>query len=144
MCSLLLASAKPWQTLCLFVQIINYSTRMFQAKFEEAKYLTLGVGVVNVTFTLVAVSRGFFPPTKKPQSQVLISLQFFRVRIKKYQTLHALLILVWGKEVVARVGLASFQFTQPNGHWLSGIHEVTRCVWVNNIATYGDSMKFCF
>lgn len=30
---------------------------MFQAKFEEAKYLTLGVGVVNVTFTLVAVSR---------------------------------------------------------------------------------------
>lgn len=38
------------------MQIINYSTRMFQAKFEEAKYLTLGVGVVNVTFTLVAVS----------------------------------------------------------------------------------------
>lgn len=29
---------------------------MFQAKFDEAKYLTLGVGAVNVTFTLVAVS----------------------------------------------------------------------------------------
>ncbi|XP_075904828.1 solute carrier family 2, facilitated glucose transporter member 1 [Nelusetta ayraudi] len=37
-----------------FNAIINYSTRMFQAKFEEAKYLTLGVGFVNVTFTLVA------------------------------------------------------------------------------------------
>ncbi|KAJ0008739.1 hypothetical protein NQD34_016154 [Periophthalmus magnuspinnatus] len=35
-------------------KIINYSTRMFQAKFEEAKYLTLGVGAVNVFFTLVA------------------------------------------------------------------------------------------
>lgn len=29
---------------------------MFQAKFDQAKYLTLGVGAVNVTFTLVAVS----------------------------------------------------------------------------------------
>ncbi|KAJ0062933.1 hypothetical protein NL108_009433 [Boleophthalmus pectinirostris] len=37
-----------------FNAIINYSTRMFQAKFEEAKYLTLGVGAVNVFFTLVA------------------------------------------------------------------------------------------
>ncbi|KAF7199030.1 transcript variant X2 [Nothobranchius furzeri] len=37
-----------------FNAIINYSTRMFQAKFHRAKYLTLGVGVVNVTFTLVA------------------------------------------------------------------------------------------
>uniref|UniRef100_A0A3Q3WHU0 Solute carrier family 2, facilitated glucose transporter member 5 n=1 Tax=Mola mola TaxID=94237 RepID=A0A3Q3WHU0_MOLML len=37
-----------------FNAIINYSTRMFQAKFDEAKYLTLGVGAVNVTFTLVA------------------------------------------------------------------------------------------
>uniref|UniRef100_G3PFP7 Solute carrier family 2 member 1 n=1 Tax=Gasterosteus aculeatus TaxID=69293 RepID=G3PFP7_GASAC len=35
-------------------KIINYSTRMFQAKFDQAKYLTLGVGAVNVTFTLVA------------------------------------------------------------------------------------------
>lgn len=35
----------------LFFQIINYSTKMFQAK-----YLTLGVGAVNLTFTLVAVS----------------------------------------------------------------------------------------
>lgn len=43
-------------TLALFFQIINYSTRMFQAKFDQAKYLTLGVGAVNVTFTLVAVS----------------------------------------------------------------------------------------
>lgn len=32
---------------------------MFQAKFDEAKYLTLGVGAVNVTFTLVAVSTNF-------------------------------------------------------------------------------------
>ncbi|XP_054912988.1 solute carrier family 2, facilitated glucose transporter member 1 [Poeciliopsis prolifica] len=37
-----------------FNAIINYSTKMFQAKFDEAKHLTLGVGVVNVTFTLVA------------------------------------------------------------------------------------------
>ncbi|XP_075303848.1 solute carrier family 2, facilitated glucose transporter member 1 [Odontesthes bonariensis] len=37
-----------------FNAIINYSTRMFQAKFEEAKFLTLGVGAVNLTFTLVA------------------------------------------------------------------------------------------
>ncbi|KAF7650683.1 hypothetical protein LDENG_00121960 [Lucifuga dentata] len=37
-----------------FNAIINYSTRMFQARFDEAKYLTLGVGAVNVTFTLVA------------------------------------------------------------------------------------------
>lgn len=29
---------------------------MFQAKFDQAKYLTLGVGAVNVIFTLVAVS----------------------------------------------------------------------------------------
>lgn len=29
---------------------------MFQAKFDQAKYLTLGVGAVNVMFTLVAVS----------------------------------------------------------------------------------------
>lgn len=40
--------------LCL--QIINYSTRMFEARFAEAKNLTLGVGAVNVAFTLVAVS----------------------------------------------------------------------------------------
>lgn len=39
-----------------FFQVINYSTRMFQAKFNEAKYLTLGVGAANVAFTLVAVS----------------------------------------------------------------------------------------
>ncbi|XP_061651955.1 solute carrier family 2, facilitated glucose transporter member 1 isoform X1 [Phyllopteryx taeniolatus] len=37
-----------------FNAIINYSTRMFQANFEEAKYLTLGVGGANVVFTLVA------------------------------------------------------------------------------------------
>lgn len=30
---------------------------MFQAKFDQAKYLTLGVGAVNATFTLVAVSK---------------------------------------------------------------------------------------
>lgn len=29
---------------------------MFQAKFDEAKYLTLGVGAANLAFTLVAVS----------------------------------------------------------------------------------------
>jgi hypothetical protein len=28
-----------------------------KANFDEAKYLTLGVGAVNVAFTLVAVSR---------------------------------------------------------------------------------------
>ncbi|XP_033934439.1 solute carrier family 2, facilitated glucose transporter member 1 [Pseudochaenichthys georgianus] len=37
-----------------FNAIINYSTRVFQAKFDQAKYLTLGVGAVNLTFTLVA------------------------------------------------------------------------------------------
>ncbi|XP_057715622.1 solute carrier family 2, facilitated glucose transporter member 1 [Corythoichthys intestinalis] len=37
-----------------FNAIVNYSTRMFQAKFDEAKYLTLGVGAVNMIFTLVA------------------------------------------------------------------------------------------
>ncbi|XP_028251472.1 solute carrier family 2, facilitated glucose transporter member 1 [Parambassis ranga] len=37
-----------------FNAIINYSTTMFQANFNEAKYLTLGVGAVNVTFAIVA------------------------------------------------------------------------------------------
>ncbi|XP_056151974.1 solute carrier family 2, facilitated glucose transporter member 1 [Lampris incognitus] len=37
-----------------FNAIINYSTKMFQARFDEAKFLTLGVGAVNVIFTLVA------------------------------------------------------------------------------------------
>ncbi|KAG5857882.1 hypothetical protein ANANG_G00024110 [Anguilla anguilla] len=38
-----------------FNAIINYSTKMFsKAGFREAKYLTLGVGAVNVTFTVVA------------------------------------------------------------------------------------------
>ncbi|KAJ8340904.1 hypothetical protein SKAU_G00331950 [Synaphobranchus kaupii] len=38
-----------------FNAIINYSTKMFsKAGFQEAKYLTLGVGAVNVTFTVVA------------------------------------------------------------------------------------------
>nr|XP_046165603.1 solute carrier family 2, facilitated glucose transporter member 1 [Oncorhynchus gorbuscha] len=38
-----------------FNAIINYSTKMFdKANFDEAKYLTLGVGAVNVAFTLVA------------------------------------------------------------------------------------------
>ena len=42
-----------------FFQIINYSTKMFaKSKFDEAKYLTLGVGAVNVAFTIVAVSVG--------------------------------------------------------------------------------------
>ncbi|KAG9336778.1 hypothetical protein JZ751_003126 [Albula glossodonta] len=38
-----------------FNAIINYSTKMFyKSGFQEAKYLTLGVGAVNVTFTVVA------------------------------------------------------------------------------------------
>ncbi|KAL4656190.1 solute carrier family 2, facilitated glucose transporter member 1-like [Arapaima gigas] len=38
-----------------FNAIINYSTKMFsKSGFEEAKYLTVGVGAVNVMFTLVA------------------------------------------------------------------------------------------
>ncbi|KAL7872921.1 hypothetical protein AOLI_G00119920 [Acnodon oligacanthus] len=38
-----------------FNAIINYSTKMFaKAKFEEATYLTLGVGAINVAFTIVA------------------------------------------------------------------------------------------
>lgn len=31
-----------------------------QSNFDEAKYLTLGVGAVNVAFTIVAVSIDFF------------------------------------------------------------------------------------
>ncbi|XP_063040023.1 solute carrier family 2, facilitated glucose transporter member 1 [Engraulis encrasicolus] len=38
-----------------FNAIINYSTKMFaKSNFDEAKYLTLGVGAVNVAFTIVA------------------------------------------------------------------------------------------
>ncbi|XP_030642627.1 solute carrier family 2, facilitated glucose transporter member 1 [Chanos chanos] len=38
-----------------FNAIINYSTKMFsKSRFEEAKYLTIGVGAVNVAFTIVA------------------------------------------------------------------------------------------
>lgn len=51
---------------------------MFQAKFEEAKYLTLGVGVVNVTFTLVAVSR--IPPIFSLQCYKTSKLILLRVR----------------------------------------------------------------
>ncbi|GAA6081642.1 solute carrier family 2, facilitated glucose transporter member 1 [Tachysurus ichikawai] len=39
-----------------FNAIINYSTKIFtKAKFEEAKYLTLGVGAINVAFTVVSL-----------------------------------------------------------------------------------------
>ncbi|XP_062862812.1 solute carrier family 2, facilitated glucose transporter member 1 [Trichomycterus rosablanca] len=39
-----------------FNAVINYSTKIFtKAKFNEAEYLTLGVGVINVAFTIVAV-----------------------------------------------------------------------------------------
>lgn len=41
------------------MQIINYSTRMFEERFAEAQSLTLGVGAVNVAFTLVAVGAPF-------------------------------------------------------------------------------------
>ncbi|XP_051943038.1 solute carrier family 2, facilitated glucose transporter member 1 [Hippocampus zosterae] len=51
-----------------FNAIINYSTRMFQANFEEAKYLTLGVGAVNVIFTLVA----FFLMEKAGRRRLLL------------------------------------------------------------------------
>lgn len=54
--ALLCISARVTQKSCFASQIINYSTTMFQAKFNEAKYLTLGVGAVNLAFTLVAVS----------------------------------------------------------------------------------------
>ncbi|XP_036065978.1 solute carrier family 2, facilitated glucose transporter member 1 isoform X1 [Oryzias melastigma] len=60
-----------------FNAIINYSTRMFQASFDEAKYLTLGVGVVNLTFTLVAVSPAFRCSPVMKSVNVLLSLQFF-------------------------------------------------------------------
>ena len=36
--------------------MINYSTQIFEETFSEAKYLTLGVGVVNMIFAVVAVS----------------------------------------------------------------------------------------
>ncbi|XP_037097190.1 solute carrier family 2, facilitated glucose transporter member 1 isoform X1 [Syngnathus acus] len=51
-----------------FNAIINYSTRMFQPYFEEAKYLTLGVGAVNVVFTLVA----FFLMEKAGRRRLLL------------------------------------------------------------------------
>ncbi|XP_061551538.1 solute carrier family 2, facilitated glucose transporter member 1 isoform X4 [Phycodurus eques] len=51
-----------------FNAIINYSTRMFQANFEEAKYLTLGVGAINVVFTLVA----FFLMEKAGRRRLLL------------------------------------------------------------------------
>ncbi|TSM77429.1 Solute carrier family 2, facilitated glucose transporter member 1 [Bagarius yarrelli] len=39
-----------------FNAIISYSTKIFtEAKYEEAKYLTLGVGAVNVAFTIVSL-----------------------------------------------------------------------------------------
>lgn len=50
---------------------------MFQASFDEAKYLTLGVGVVNLTFTLVAVSPAFRCSPVMKSVNVLLSLQFF-------------------------------------------------------------------
>ncbi|XP_061599936.1 solute carrier family 2, facilitated glucose transporter member 1 [Cololabis saira] len=52
-----------------FNAVINYSTKMFQAKFDEAKYLTLGVGAVNVTFTLVA----FFLMEKAGRRRLLLT-----------------------------------------------------------------------
>ncbi|XP_053290757.1 solute carrier family 2, facilitated glucose transporter member 1 [Pleuronectes platessa] len=52
-----------------FNAIINYSTRMFQANFDQAKYLTLGVGAVNVTFTLVA----FFLMEKAGRRRLLLT-----------------------------------------------------------------------
>ena len=36
--------------------MINYSTKMFENAYSEAKYLTLGVGATNLTFSVVAVS----------------------------------------------------------------------------------------
>ncbi|KAM9354810.1 solute carrier family 2, facilitated glucose transporter member 1 [Pholidichthys leucotaenia] len=38
-----------------FSAIINYSTKVFQTRFDQAKYLTVGVGAVNLIFTLIAV-----------------------------------------------------------------------------------------
>ena len=60
MCLILLIFLPDCSALISF-QIINYSTKMFnQSRMDEAKYLTLGVGAVNVTFTLVAVSAELF------------------------------------------------------------------------------------
>lgn len=47
----------PKFCLLLYFQIINYSTKIFsKAKCKEAKFLTLGVGAVNVAFTIMSVS----------------------------------------------------------------------------------------
>ena len=54
---------------------------MFQAKFDEAKYLTLGVGAVNVTFTLVAVS-------PKPIGYFYISRALHDVLLKSNHIIH--------------------------------------------------------
>nr|XP_057934477.1 solute carrier family 2, facilitated glucose transporter member 1 isoform X2 [Doryrhamphus excisus] len=52
-----------------FNAVINYSTTIFQASFDQAKYLTLGVGAVNVTFTLVA----FFLMEKAGRRRLLLT-----------------------------------------------------------------------
>ncbi|KAM6961333.1 solute carrier family 2, facilitated glucose transporter member 1 [Aplochiton taeniatus] len=53
-----------------FNAIINYSTKMFtMASLGEPKYLTLGVGAVNVTFTLVA----FFLMEKAGRKKLLLT-----------------------------------------------------------------------
>uniref|UniRef100_A0A673NFR1 Major facilitator superfamily (MFS) profile domain-containing protein n=1 Tax=Sinocyclocheilus rhinocerous TaxID=307959 RepID=A0A673NFR1_9TELE len=53
-----------------FNAIINYSTKMFaQSNFDEAKYLTLGVGAVNVAFTIVA----FFLVERAGRRKLLIA-----------------------------------------------------------------------
>ncbi|XP_054652455.1 solute carrier family 2, facilitated glucose transporter member 1 [Dunckerocampus dactyliophorus] len=52
-----------------FNAVINYSTSIFQSKFDTAKYLTLGVGAVNVVFTLVA----FFLMEKAGRRRLLLT-----------------------------------------------------------------------
>ncbi|KAG7274667.1 hypothetical protein CRUP_004591, partial [Coryphaenoides rupestris] len=52
-----------------FNAVINYSTKIFQETFSEAKYLTLGVAAMNVIFTLVA----FFLMEKAGRRKLLLT-----------------------------------------------------------------------
>ncbi|CAL8302058.1 unnamed protein product [Boreogadus saida] len=52
-----------------FNAMINYSTKMFEDAFSEAKYLTLGVGAANLTFSVVA----FFLMEKAGRRKLLLT-----------------------------------------------------------------------
>lgn len=67
---------------------------MFQAKFDEAKYLTLGVGAVNVTFTLVAVSTNItFTVPSQPQQENKSDKKMCFLSLKQEKCEHLLVVV---------------------------------------------------